>query len=532
MAAARNVNSRRVERQHGSVLLLVLVVVAILTLGTATYLELMQNELQAVRRHGRQAQALRLAESGAEYVKSLVALTPEELQLAGGLLDNPKLMQAVIVDDPSDEFDRGRFTILAPAQSDGLYSGARFGLENESAKLNVNALLAPGAEDRAIDRLLALPGMTLETAEAIVDWLDPDDAARLNGAESEYYRGLQPGYSAQNGPIADIEELLLVKGVTPELLYGLDQNRNLLVDEHERPRGLLAELDNADGSMNRGWSAYLTTSSVESMAPAAGTALVDLNGSDLQKLYNDLKPTIGDDQAKFLVLYRQYGALPMPQESGGAGSQTSTGRPGGSGATPGGAPMAAQGPGGTSSGAAAGGPGGGNQQPSVEVSVGAVQLKFEQPASQQLSSPLALVGATVQIPGENNGPPQNVKSPWLDEAGSYRDLLTLYDVAKAAASGRVAGRVNINAASRPVLRSIPDLPDDAVGKIVSRRELEPDRTQSDQRHAIWLLIEGIVTLEEMQRLERYITVGGDVFSGQAVGFFDAGQGVARGEFLV
>ena len=30
--------------------------------------------------------------------------------------------------------------------------------------------------------------------------------------------------SPRNGPITDLDELLLVRGVTPELLYGLDQN--------------------------------------------------------------------------------------------------------------------------------------------------------------------------------------------------------------------------------------------------------------------------------------------------------------------
>jgi hypothetical protein len=138
----------------------------------------------------------------------------------------------------------------------------------------------------------------------------------------------------------------------------------------------------------------------------------------------------------------------------------------------------------------------------------------------------------VQIPGENNGPPQNVDSPWPDNAGSHRELLDLYDVMGFGNARRVAGRVNINAASRPVLNSIPHLPAAAVGKIVSRREAEPDLVLSDQRHALWLLIEGVVTLEEMKQIERFITTRGDAFSGQAVGFFDAGPSAARGEFMI
>jgi general secretion pathway protein K len=58
---------------------------------------------------------------------------------------------------------------------------------------------------------------------SIKDWLDSgdDDAITgLSGAESDYYRDLIPSYSSRNGPIADLNDLLLVKGITPELFYG------------------------------------------------------------------------------------------------------------------------------------------------------------------------------------------------------------------------------------------------------------------------------------------------------------------------
>ena len=57
----------------------------------------------------------------------------------------------------------------------------------------------------------------------IKDWLDrgDDDAITgLSGAESAYYQGLDPSYSCRNGPFKHLYELLLVKGITPELFYG------------------------------------------------------------------------------------------------------------------------------------------------------------------------------------------------------------------------------------------------------------------------------------------------------------------------
>ncbi len=58
---------------------------------------------------------------------------------------------------------------------------------------------------------------------SLKDWLDSgDDEALtgLSGAESSYYQDLSPSYSSRNGPIADINDLLLVKGITAELFYG------------------------------------------------------------------------------------------------------------------------------------------------------------------------------------------------------------------------------------------------------------------------------------------------------------------------
>ena len=122
-------------------------------------------------------------------------------------------------------------------------------------------------------------------------------------------------------------------------------------------------------------------------------------------------------------------------------------------------------------------------------------------------------------------------SPWEDNPAAYRELLALCDVATIV-NGAVAGRVNINTASRPVLMSVPNLPLTAVEQILARREVEPNPTLSDQRHALWLVIEGIVTTDVYRQIERFITTGGDVFSGQTVGFFDADALPHRAEFVI
>jgi general secretion pathway protein K len=53
-----------------------------------------------------------------------------------------------------------------------------------------------------------------------MDWRDPDDLHRANGAENDYYLSLTPAYTAKNGPLDTIEDLLWIRGMTPDLFYG------------------------------------------------------------------------------------------------------------------------------------------------------------------------------------------------------------------------------------------------------------------------------------------------------------------------
>jgi hypothetical protein len=303
--------------------------------------------------------------------------------------------------------------------------------------------------------------------------------------------------------------------------------------------------------------------------------LADLNGPDLQALHNALKQTLTDEQAKFVVLYRQYGVPP----SGGAGQ--AGGGPGGAGDGQGRGPNQAGGPGGPARPNRPEGPAG------QTVSAASIELNFQQQGGTRVNSPLDLIGAVVEVPstppggnnggasgagggnsggnngqnnqggnnagggasGGNNGgqsgqpgqpgqggggpPPQQVASPWQDNANGYRDLLKLYDSATVLPAGtRIAGRVNINAAPRPVLRSIPYLPPTMVDQIIARRELEPNLALSMQRHGVWLLIDGLATLDVMRQLERFVTSRGDVFSGQSIGFFDGDSMPVRCEFVL
>jgi type II secretory pathway component PulK len=90
-----------------------------------------------------------------------------------------------------------------------------FGPVDEGSKLNVNYA--------TYEQLMKLPNMTPEVAGSIVDWHDADETPTNGGAESSYYGTLPSPYQAKNDSYETVEELLLVQGVSRELLYGTSE---------------------------------------------------------------------------------------------------------------------------------------------------------------------------------------------------------------------------------------------------------------------------------------------------------------------
>ena len=60
----------------------------------------------------------------------------------------------------------------------------------------------------------------LAIVDAIKDWIDEDDEESEYGAESSYYQAADLPYTCRNSDITSVEELLLIRGITPELLFG------------------------------------------------------------------------------------------------------------------------------------------------------------------------------------------------------------------------------------------------------------------------------------------------------------------------
>lgn len=544
--------ARRVGPRRAMVLIIVLVVIAALSLAALTFALLMVGEREVAQLTGRQVQALALAESGIEAARLYLIEYPDVQFAEGAWYGDAERFQGVLVVDDELAWGRGRFALVSPSEAIDA-TGVRFGLECESSKLNLNTLLTGGDDDaKARDRLLAIPGMTDELADCILDWLDEDDEPREFGAESDYYTTLDPPYRPTNGPIRCLEELLFVRGVTTSHLYGADRNRNGVIGSDEA--GAVA-----DDGLARGWSAYLTPFSREAPRNRDGEAKIDLNQDDAEALYEELNEVFGEEWAAFIIGYRQQQELyqePSDETPEGTNQDnTSSGRSGTnanrdtdeeeritppSSENPGGSPSPGQtaGPPTSGQGPTQGGQGGQDNQPKEEVIEYADRisgkLDLTKPLNQKIESPLDLIDKSIKVQYQGDTNKWVVVKPLFPkQSESMREYLAkLLDYAATDTSETISGRVNVNLASAAVLASVPDIDADLAESIVLRRPADPTSLAEYQRHPTWLLVDELVDVDQMKKLLTYLTTGGSVYRVQAVGFFDEGGSGARLEAVL
>lgn len=100
---------------------------------------------------------------------------------------------------------------------DGVYS---WRISDEAGLVNLNSVQQRDVLARLLQQCGLEAGADRDTIiDSVFDWRDPNRDHRLNGAEEDYYRALDPPYSCKDGPFDVVEELLLVRGVTPELFF-------------------------------------------------------------------------------------------------------------------------------------------------------------------------------------------------------------------------------------------------------------------------------------------------------------------------
>ncbi|MCA9053209.1 MAG: general secretion pathway protein GspK [Planctomycetaceae bacterium] len=508
---------RRSPHRRGTALLVVLVVVTLLSLAAYTFSELMVTESRASRQYSRDAQVRELANSAVEYVAANVGNPELDLGELPNYYHNPALFENVTVVESDSPEGRGWFSVVAPVESDAQSQSLRFGLMNESSRLNLNTLLDSGLdEDTQRYMLVILPGMTDDIADSILDWLDEDESTRAYGAESDYYLGMVPAYYAKNGPIESIDELLLVRDMTPELLYGEDSNRNGILDPNENDGSLTLPEDNADGVLDLGLYVYLTMNSLESNLRPDGSSKIDVNQSLLTELYDQIAEEYDEDVATFITAYRLFGATNVePLDLSAHYPDNSTGDVDTDAAIQNLATSIARSLTGGSEGT---------------VTRGGLDLS--QGATVEIESLFELIGA--EVDAQVNGQPATLTSPYSVDYESVKDLMENFSNTS---SSTLKGRININEAREPVLLSIPTMPEELAAAIVATRPSTGEGSSVDdvlarRTNTGWLLVEGLADVTTMRMIDAYVTTGGSVYRLQAVGRFGGPGPSARVEAIL
>jgi type II secretory pathway component PulK len=178
----------------------------------------------------------------------------------------------------------------------------RFRLVDESSRLNLNTA--------TVEMLELLPRMTPALAAAIIDWRDTDSDVSDQGAEDETYQRLNPPYRCKNGPFESVDELRLVAGMTPEILFGEDLNRNGILDPNEDDGDAAEPWDNRDGRLDPGLIEFFTVHSRESTLRADGSRRISIGAQGRQELGTLLQERFGADRGNQIL-----GALGNPNQA-------------------------------------------------------------------------------------------------------------------------------------------------------------------------------------------------------------------------
>jgi type II secretory pathway component PulK len=493
---------RQVPRRKGVVLLAVLVVVVLLSLAAYQYSELMTAEYRAASSSARALQARAAADSGVWFAAALLS-NPDNLStLSGNPWDNSTTFQDVPVtdtgvsnDDSTDQRQQMLFSLVTVRDyDDPSYTSQpyRFGVGDEAGKINLNSLLQIDSSGTAgSTMLMLLPNMTQDIANCILDWMDTDDTPRQDGAENDYYSTQSPAYQCKNGPFDSLEELLLVKGVTPQLLFGNDRNRNGVLDSGE---------DDGSGQVDRGWSAYLTVYSRESNVDSQGNPRIYLNDSNLDELTTNLTTAVGQSLANFIIAYRLYGGTQSSGNATAGSTQLS-----------------------------------GADSTAVAGQVNTDKAKSN-PKLTKISSLYDLVNATVSVKVGTGNAQRTIsyKSPLQDPSQQQQLLPLLLDETTTSPNAELSPLINVNTASQIVLSTLPGLSDTDVQAILTNRPQLSDTTTPDPSYQTpaWLITKAGFTIAKLKALEKYITARTQVYRIQSLGYSSAGGPVARVEAVI
>jgi DNA uptake protein ComE-like DNA-binding protein len=315
------------RRARAVILPVVLFVLLLLGLLGAMFSFRIHADVSATRVMGDRLQTRLAAEAGVEAVKLLLRTARFDRTQ---WYNNPVAFHRILVwaygadrstAGTNEEFKDTkafRFSIVADDPTDD-ERYIRFGITDEASKLNLNT----ATDSQLLKFVETVVGQGEDNdlnpraiVDAIIDWRDADSkpTGEAGDTEEAYYRALDKPYRVKNGPFSTVEELLLVKGITGQVLFGEDFDRNGLLTPNEDDGDKSFPPDNQDGILNRGLFPYLTVMSYDNNTSNDNRPRVFLF-SDEATLKKELEPVFPDepDIVNFIVAVTRTGpGVPGP----------------------------------------------------------------------------------------------------------------------------------------------------------------------------------------------------------------------------
>lgn len=202
------------RNSRGIVLIMVLWVIVILSMIVLEFSFAMRTEVNIAKNYKEETQLYAMAEGGVQraIAELIYRQDPRVQQKRNKKLEEVPPEQREWMTDGrpySLPFDQGTCEVK---------------ITSEAGKVNINVV-----SDTTLRKIIGQLGLEGDArdivVDSILDWRDPGELHRLNGAKNDYYQSLKEPYNCKNGNLDSIEELLLVRGVTPGLFSGKKETK-------------------------------------------------------------------------------------------------------------------------------------------------------------------------------------------------------------------------------------------------------------------------------------------------------------------
>ncbi len=229
----------RINNQQGMALLTVLGVITVVLAGAFALNSRIRDTAESVATLRDRVAANQLLCSGVQLAESILIKDKKETEIDS--LQEEWADPAIVAEYTQSLVSGNRRLIIE--------------ISDELSRIQINALVAyPKGRDfvpaqqelwykffdmllakrrEMVDEIFSEPITPANIINPVKDWLDfgdNDAITGISGAEDDYYRSLDPPYGCKNGPIDDINELMRIKGIPPELFSSMGTDMSGLFD--------------------------------------------------------------------------------------------------------------------------------------------------------------------------------------------------------------------------------------------------------------------------------------------------------------